>query len=225
MAKFDSSLIKFNTPFRMTIGGPSGTGKTSIIFDFLENIEKIIENFDIDYPVSKLFKVKWCYGAWQKIYEHPIENKRVIINYEEGFPTNFENSDLIVFDDLMNELSGNKQLSNIFTKYSHHKSISVIFITQNIFHHGKEMRNISLNSQYIILTKNKRDPSQIMSLARQIYPSNPKILFDAYKLATNLSDFGYLLIDLTPKVPNELQLRTNITSENPIVFVSNVGNY
>ncbi|KAG8229448.1 hypothetical protein J437_LFUL005553 [Ladona fulva] len=40
---------------------------------------------------------------------------------------------------------------NLFTKGAHHWNLSVIFITQNLFHQGKGRRDISLNSHYIAI--------------------------------------------------------------------------
>jgi hypothetical protein len=63
-------------------------------------------------------------------------------------------------------------LVDIFTKYSHHKNMSVIFTVQNIFHQKKGQRDISLNTMYLILMKNPRDMAQIIYLARQLHPLN-----------------------------------------------------
>ena len=62
---------------------------------------------------------------------------------------------------------------DLFTKGSHHKNISVIFIMQNIFHKGKSQRDIRLNTKYIVLYKNPRDRAQIQHLARQVHPEDP----------------------------------------------------
>ena len=129
--------------------------------------------------------------------------------------------DIIVVDDLTYELGSNAALLKWFTKKSHHLNISIIFIVQILFFGGKFMRNISLNSQYIILLKNARDKRQIISLGSQIYPRNLSYFLDAYDKATN-KPFGYLLIDLSTNTPDELRLRTNIVPVNgrltPIVY-------
>ena len=64
----------------------------------------------------------------------------------------------------------NNRISDLFTKGSHPRNLSVIYIVQNIFHQGKEMRNISLNAHYIVLFKSPRDKQQVSMLARQINP-------------------------------------------------------
>jgi len=65
----------------------------------------------------------------------------------------------------MNET--NRSVTNLFTKESHHRDLSVVYIDQNLFNNGKEHRAISLNSRYIVALKNSRDASQIVHLAWQ----------------------------------------------------------
>ena len=68
---------------------------------------------------------------------------------------------LIVLNDLMVQSGKEKRIADLFTKESHHRNLSVIYIVQNIFHQGKEMRNISLNAHYIVLFKSPRDRQPI----------------------------------------------------------------
>ena len=114
---------------------------------------------------------------------------------------------VFVIDDLMHET--NETIAKLFTKGSHHKNISVILLTQNIFHQNKHARSINLNAHYMILFKNVRDASQITNLAKQMYPGNLGYMRDSYMDATS-KPFGYLMIDLKPDTPELLRLRTDI---------------
>lgn len=71
------------------------------------------------------------------------------------------------------------------------------------------MRDISLNSHYIILFKNSRDMSQINCFARQLYPRNSKFMVDAYIKATT-HPYSYLVVDLHPTTPEEHRLRESL---------------
>ena len=75
---------------------------------------------------------------------------------------------LIILDDLMDETD--QRVASLFTKKSHHRNISVMYIVQNLFHRGKHHRTISRNAHYMVLFKNLTDVSQIMALAHQMYP-------------------------------------------------------
>ena len=90
---------------------------------------------------------------------------------------------------------------------------------QNLFHKSKKTRNISLNSHYIILLKNPRVTVQITHLGRQIFPDEVKYFHEAFSDATS-HPYVYLLVDLKPTTPDELQLRKNIfPPEMTIVYV------
>ena len=82
-------------------------------------------------------------------------------------------------------------------------------IVQNLFSKNKEQRCINLNSHYMVLFKNPRDSSQIVHLAKQMYPNNVKVMQDAYKLAT-AEPWSYLLVDLKQDPPEHLRLKGEI---------------
>jgi hypothetical protein len=107
----------------------------------------------------------------------------------------------------MNE--ANQNVCDLFTKLSHHRDVSVVFVTQNLFHRNRFVRTMNLNTHYLVLFKNPRDASQVSVLARQMYPGKSKFVVEAYKDATK-NPFGYLLIDLRPETDESYRLRTNI---------------
>lgn len=117
----------------------------------------------------------------------------------------------------MSECADYKKLTNIFTRGSHHLNLSVVFITQNFFHKGKQMRDVTLNAQYIILCKNRRHMTQVMLLGKQLFPHNTKFFVEVYKDATK-TPWSYLLIDVKPNTPEDMRLRTQILP-NQVQFV------
>src|SRR6185437_7083730 len=143
---------KFRHPFSLIIGGPSGCGKTVLV----QQLIKHPELFD-----TKFSEIIWYYGIWQPAYEN------INAKFVKGLP-NEEDFDgipkLIILDDLMHE--SNEEVSKLFTRTSHHKNVSVIFITQNIFHQKKGARDNNINAHYLIMFKNPRDLSQIQFLSR-----------------------------------------------------------
>jgi len=114
----------------------------------------------------------------------------------------------------MNELCNDKCLTNIFTKRCHHLNLSYVFIVQNMFCQGKELRTISLNTHYMFIFKSHWDSSQITHLAKQMYPGNLKFMQRIwwYHDATT-KPYWYLLCDLKPEMPYDFRLRTNICPE------------
>ena len=76
--------------------------------------------------------------------------------------------------------------TTLFTKKSHHRNTSVLYLVQNLLPKNKESRTISLNSQYMVVFKNPRDASQMSHLARQMYPGRAKFVKEAFKDATSV---------------------------------------
>ena len=185
-------------PFMCMISGPTSCGKTVWLTRFLANL------FDMMVPVPE--EVVWCYGEWQPGYTQ-LKN----VTFVEGLPNTKEWSvdrrRLVILDDLMNETD--QRVTSLFTKGSHHRNMSVMFIVQNLFGKNKEQRTISLNTHYMVIFKNPRDTSQITHLAKQMYPGKLKYVQESYKDATS-SAHGYLLVDLRQDTPDHLRLRTNI---------------
>jgi len=74
----------------------------------------------------------------------------------------------VILDDLLNDVYS-KQVCDLFTRGSLHRNISVILITQSVFHQGVFCRDNLLNAHYIVALKNVRDKKQFMYLASQVH--------------------------------------------------------
>jgi hypothetical protein len=189
--------LRFRHPFTAIIAGPTACGKTVFTKTFIDNLSAMCD--------TVFAKIIWYYDEMQPIYDG--EN----VEYIHGLPDMNSFSGvhpiLIILDDLMGETG--KSVIDIFTKGSHHRNLSVFYISQNLFHQGKGQRDISLNANYLIYFKNPRDKMQINHLARQISPENSKFVQEAYANATG-RPHGYLLFDLKQDTPDEYRLRTNI---------------
>jgi GTPase SAR1 family protein len=196
-------MIIFKHPFTMMIAGPSGCGKTTFTTNLIRNVKKYIQ--------PSPFRIIWCNPAFNAV---PTQLKN--IEYFNNIPENINNKEnnpiLIILDDLMLS-SYNSQVCELFTKGSHHRNLSVILITQNVFHQGKHCRDISLNCKYLVMFKNPRDKSQIMPLARQIYPENSKDFLKVYNEITSVP-YGYIVLDLTQDINDIFRFRSNIFEDN-----------
>ena len=109
----------------------------------------------------------------------------------------------------MIDASKDKRIVNLFTRGSHHRNLSVIYIVQNLFHQGKGSRNISLNSHYLVLFKNPRDKLQILTLAKQMYPGQTDFFLNQYEEAVKRPS-GYLLTDLKTTSQENFRQQTNV---------------
>jgi hypothetical protein len=176
--------------FTSVIAGPTGSGKSMLVRRFVHNTKHMM--------TPKPDRILRCYGEYQTF------GTVTGIEFQQGLP-DLDNLDprekhLIILDDLMD---GTHQ--RVFTKKSHHRNISVMYIVQNLFHH----RTISLNAYYMVLFQNLSDVSQIMALAHQMYPRRTEFFLEAFARATT-RPHGYIVIDMKQNTPDILRLRTFI---------------
>jgi len=200
--------LAFKHPFTAIVAGPTSCGKTRFVFRLIEHASRMI-----DPPPSKIV---YCYGEYQELF-----SKYTHVEFNRGLPSldDFDGKQtvLLVLDDLMNETD--QTVANLFTKGSHHRNVSVVFLAQNLFSKNKFARTISLNAHYMVLFKNPRDASQFAHLARQMYPNNSRFAIEAYKDASR-EPYSYLLIDLRPEQDETLRLRSNVfPGETHYVYV------
>ena len=200
--------FQFEHPFTCMVVGMTGSGKTVWVQSLLTQAYRMI-----NLPPER---VVWCYSQWQPAYMDmlvTIPN----IEFVKGIPTaleqdayfNVNKRNLIVFDDQMIDAGKDKRIVNLFTRGSHHRNLSVIYIVQNLFHQGKGSRSISLNSHYLVLFKNPRDKLQVLTLAKQMYPGRTEFFLRQYEEAVR-RPYGYLLIDLKTTTQDDCRLRTNV---------------
>jgi len=201
-------MLPFVHPFTAIVAGPTSCGKTRFVFRLIDNAAVMMHP-----PPSKIV---YCYGEHQSLFD---EYPRVV--FHRGLPDigDFDGSEpvLLIIDDLMQET--NESVANLFTKGSHHRNVSVVFLAQNLFPKNKFARTMSLNAHYMVLFKNPRDASQFANLARQMYPKMSRFAVEAYKDAT-CEPYSYLLVDLRPEQDEALRLRTNVfPGETHYVYV------
>jgi hypothetical protein len=169
-----------------------------------------------DKPMSEII---WCYTIAQNWMTALIPR----VKFHQGLiPLDqVRNGALLVIDDLMESLG--KADTKIATQISHHREISVIYITQNLFYKGAAHRDLSLNANYITLFKNPRDKQQASILARQIYPRKTDFFMKAFEDATS-PPHGYLVISLRQSTPEVLRLTSQIFPlEKLAVYIPSSG--
>ena len=166
--------LKVDKPSSFLLAGASGVGKTFWIFRLIDHRDEIF--------FQTIEKILYFYEVWQPIFEEYSQ----CVDFFHGAPTvdilKSPERKLVVLDDLMN--SNRDILTKIFTVYSHHYNFSVLFTAQNLF--NKQIREISLNSKFVVLFKNCRDLGQIECFLRQAFPTNTRAFMDAYINETKL---------------------------------------
>ena len=199
-------VITFRHPTTILIAGPTFSGKTTFV-------KRIISTQMIQPPPERII---WIYK--EKDDRNEMEAMRrefPTIEFHTELDTSiFDNlnsadRNLVILDDVMAEAGDSKSVAKLFTQGSHQRNMTVVFLVQNLFHQAKQMRNISLNSHYMVLYKNPRDQGQIHALSYQMYPSEKHFLADAFADAT-AAPHSYLLLDFHPETPEHLRVRAKI---------------
>ena len=112
---------------------------------------------------------------------------------------------VLVLDDLMEEGGKDKRVLDLFTKESHHRNITVLYLCQDIFPPGKYAKTISRNAHYVVAFKNSRDQLGIRNLMIQAFPTHWRDTLDVYEKVTR-RPYAYLIIDLHPASDDRYRL-------------------
>ena len=194
-----SDLDIFIKPARILISGFSNSGKTYLVTELIKkytckfNQIKVCGIPSIDFQDRKL---SYCESTYDPLQDDTIDGEV-----------------LVVYDDSMLDDHCLKIAATLFSK-GRHKSISTIFITQNLFIPSKYYRVISLNASHVIIFK-IRDISQISYFGRTFLDSTHyKKFLDVYRKYVTNKEYGYLLIDFTKSSASKLFIRFNITANN-----------
>ena len=207
-------MIPFSHPCNIIVAGPTKAGKTCLVKGIVQHAAAMFE------PPPK--KIVWCYNEWQPLYNQlgvNVELVEGIPDFEQLRKTANNEPQLWIMDDLMQDVK-QTSLTRLFTRGTHHGNVSCIHIVQNVFYQG--LRSSRINAQYIILLKNPPDKLQAMNLAWQVFPDKQQFFMESYNDACE-EPFGYILIDLSQDIPEQMRLRTKIfPDELNIVYVPNV---
>ena len=129
----------------MIVSGPSSSGKTVFTKQVLNKSDKQFE------------KIYWFYSEWQDGYKDCPG-----ISFVSGMPSSLDaylelnGPKAMVFDDMMMQCANSELIAQAFTQKRHHQNLSVILILQNLYCQGKVMRNVHLNTEYVVLFREIR---------------------------------------------------------------------
>ena len=204
LAKIMNKLISPKNRVVISLVGPSESGKTQPIYNWLKigTFQPKFDKIDFFYQHSKpLYDVK----------QKEIENLEFVrwVNFE--FIDSLKNNGTkysIIFDDSCEKTSNPKAFVDLATA-GRHRCLSAIYIKHNLFHQSKLGRDVELQNTHIVLFKSPRDVIQVTTLSTQFGLGSE--LVDWYRDATSVP-FGHLLIDLSPRTDDRLRYCTNTGS-------------
>ena len=189
--------LKWQHPFRCSISGSSGSGKTMFLLNKLQNSKNIFNKIIWCAPSYSLAQPKlenfaYNFGKNNVIFIEGLNTEKI-----DEYLNNFCQGQLqtcLVLDDLM--YSQNTYINNLFTS-GRHKNCSIIELTQRIFNSTKSRTN-RLNTNYFCIGP-FGDMQEFTTLARQINPIKYKQILEAYKHITS-EKYHFLIIDLNTHI-------------------------
>ena len=185
--------IKFMANHNCIVYGSTGVGKTHFMLRILK--EKLIEPF----PKS----ITYMYGVKQSFMDTWNKESNPKIEFVQGLDFNkVKNNSILIIDDLL--LSNNKEVAEAFIMGSHHRCISVFYLTQNLFPNDPLFRLMSLNAHYFVLFQNPRNQRQVFTLAQQAFTDLAAFRL-AYKRAS-LTPRDFIILNFNPLLPKELTI-------------------
>ena len=188
-------------PFTLLVSGPTACGKSQLI-------SQILQGPSI-HPTPQ--RIIWLYKRWQPLYDTLLETVCPKIEFIKGIPSNLENDEfidpqmcnIIVLDDLMSTCSKDRRINDLYTEGSHHRNLSVISISQNLYFNKDPTQR--RNCHYLALFNHPIDKQQVMTLARQMRPNDPQSVMRSFHEATS-KPYGYLFVDLKQFTPEHKRL-------------------
>ena len=205
-------------PYRILIIGGSGSGKTNLLLNLIENQPDIGK---IYLYAKDLFKSKYQYliNKQEGVGINHFKDPKAFIEYSNDMHDVYKNIDeynpykenkiLLVFDDMIADMIHNKKLNSIVTELyirGRKLNISLVFITQSYFTAPKDVR---LNTSHFFIAKipNKRELQQIA--INQSSDINTKDFANIYGKCTN-EPYTFLVIDTMLASNNPLRFRKNL---------------
>ena len=170
-----------------------------------------------------LKRILWFYGAEQVTLFEKLKHKfgkehiEFISGIDEKRLTEARDC-IVIMDDLMSEMRNNKVIAELFTKCSHHKSLSVCILWQSVFPQGKLTREISTNADYQVIFNNEREGNQLRFLchqmeggklkAKEVYSKMQKYFHE------NIANWPSIFINFKPSDQRKIKYLINFPFES-----------
>ena len=156
-------------------------GKSVFTKRFLEKADQMIQ------PPPQW--IIWCCAQWQPLYQDMLRTMPGI-EFIKGIPPKLEDDSfldintrkLIGLDNLMSDFDKDQRITDLYTKGSHHRILSVITLMQNFYEPNTV--TIRRNAHYMVLFNMPADLQSVKTMSQHMFPHKPNYTMEEYKKAT-----------------------------------------
>ena len=204
--------LRLKKNFKLFLSGPSACGKSTLMLDIIKNINKI--------AIHPPEIIVYYFKTWQSKFDM-LKNEYGVTFVEdnEGIIDQLkrlQSPALVIFDDMINS-DNLKHIAQLFTVYGRHLDLCLAFLSQRLFNNNEFFRQISQNSDYLIIFKNPRNSMDIRVLGGQMTPKSSDLI-QIYKKATE-KPYSYVFINLTQEAVAQLMFISNLFSIDHVIDV------
>lgn len=210
------------TPFSMLVAASSKAGKTKLVRDIIINHYQCF-----DRPLDEVVWLHHPNAKDEDLFTYLRHHLNVPIQFVEGFPaqdisnqslfkTNKSSLKCLVLDDIVVSALKSPTFIDLFTIISHHQSVVVIAILQNLHADTSSQRqimnNIIRNVSYVVLFSDRRQTAACKQIARTYFNEEEYKLLRPFKQLIESKDkYQYMVIDF---VDSDIPVKFNSLRPN-----------
>ena len=221
----DENKIKHNEnwpyipdhPYRILIIGESGSGKTSLLLNLIEN-QPDIDNIYLYAKDSYESKYQYLINKREGVGINHFNDPKAFLEYSndmydvykniDDYNPDKENKILIAFDDMIAGMIINKKINSIVTELfirGRKLNISIVFITQSYFKFPKDVR---LNTTHFFVA-NIPNKGELQQIANHSSDISTKDFINIHRKCTS-EPYSFLVNDTTLPPNSPLRFRKNL---------------
>ena len=228
---------RWHHPFTCLVAGPTQSGKSMFVCNLLQRQGDLIDVI-FDYVLivmgterAENKTLSAVGGLLSPVTEVQIieipslykSTKEMIAKFPMQFREHLQKRHAVgkcgcvVFDDLMGEMAQCGLLLDLFSKVSSHYGVSIVHITQNLFHRtGSKSDNVTIyrNTHVLVLFHNPMDSSVLSNIAHRINHDRAKNL--TIMLSDIVQKHRYVVLHGDFNRPHELRFMSDIFATHPV---------